>query len=119
MTNKLAYADVKNRAGAFVSPTLESVTAAAAAAAGNMPDDFRVSITDAVAADAYPISSFTWLLIPSTIADADKGATFVAFLEWMLVEGQTFTKPLGYAPLPASVVAKEQAAIGKVSVAHP
>ena len=117
--NKLSYAEIKNRAGSFVSPTLESVTAAAAAAVANMPDDFRVSITDAAAPDAYPIASFTWLLVPSTIADAEKGRTIVAFLKWMLVDGQTYTKPLGYAPLPESVIAKEQAAIGKVLVAAP
>lgn len=117
--NKLPYADIKNGAGAFVSPTLESVTAAAAAATANMPDDFRVSITNAVATDAYPIASFTWLLVPSTIADAEKGKTIVAFLDWMLVAGQTYTKPLGYAPLPAAVVAKEKAAIGKVRVGAP
>jgi len=117
--NKLPYAAIKNRAGNFVTPTLESVTAAAAATAAQMPDDFRVSITDAAAPDAYPIASFTWLLVPSTIADAGKGRTIVAFLKWMLVEGQAYTTPLGYAPLPGAVVTKEQAAIGKVVVAAP
>ncbi len=117
--NKLPYAAVKNRAGAFVTPTLESVTAAAAAAAGNMPADFRVSITDAAAPGAYPISSFTWLLVPSQIADAEKGQAIVGFLGWMLADGQTFTKPLGYAPLPAAVVAMERTAIGKVRTGTP
>jgi phosphate transport system substrate-binding protein len=114
--NKLPYAGIRNRAGKFVVPTLESVTAAAADAAANMPDDFRVSITDPTSADAYPIASFTWLLIPSSIADADKGRAIVQFLQWMLVDGQTYTKPLGYAPLPDAVVAKERQAIGKIRV---
>jgi phosphate transport system substrate-binding protein len=81
-----------------------------------MPDDFRVSITDPTSADAYPIASFTWLLIPSSIADADKGRAIVQFLQWMLVDGQTYTKPLGYAPLTDAVVAKERQAIGKIRV---
>ncbi len=117
--NKLPYAEIRNRAGSFVTPTLESVTAAAAGAAGNMPDDFRVSITDAAAPDAYPIASFTWLLIPSTIGDADKGPHIVKFLGWMLEDGQKYTKPLGYAPLPDAVIAKERQAIAKVRVATP
>src|SRR5262252_1354300 len=71
--NKLPYGDVRNRAGKFVTATLDSVTAAASTAAANMPEDFRVSITDAAGADAYPIASFTWLLIPTKIADHDKG----------------------------------------------
>jgi len=78
--NKLPYADIKNRTGNFVTPTLESVTAAAAATAAKMPEDFRVSITDPAAADAYPIASFTWLLVPSRIADADKGKAIIDFL---------------------------------------
>ncbi len=115
--NKLPYAEIKNRSGAFVTPTLESVTAAAAAT--TMPPDFRVSITDPAAPDAYPIASFTWLLIPSTLPDAEKGQAIVKFLGWMLGDGQTFTKPLGYAPLPDAVVAMERQAIVKVRVATP
>jgi phosphate transport system substrate-binding protein len=115
--NKLPYAEVKNRSGSFVTPTLESVTAAAAAT--TMPPDFRVSITDPAAPDAYPIASFTWLLIPSVLPDAEKGQAIVKFLGWMLGEGQAFTKPLGYAPLPDSVIAMERQAIGKVRVATP
>src|SRR5689334_5749703 len=99
--NKIPYGDVENKSGAFVSATLESVTAAAAAAAANMPADFRVSITDAPGKDAYPIASFTWLLIPSRIANPAKGAAITGFLDWMLGNGQTFAAPLGYAPLPA------------------
>jgi phosphate transport system substrate-binding protein len=112
--NKLPYAEIKNRAGRYVVPTLESVTAAAAGS--SMPDDFRVSITDAAAPEAYPIASFTWLLIPSAIADQEKGSAIVQFLGWMLTEGQTYTKPLGYAPLPDAVIALEQKAIQKIRV---
>ncbi len=117
--NKLPYASIKNRSGAFVSPTLESVTAAAAAAAASMPPDFRVSITDPAAAEAYPIASFTWLLVPSQIADAEKGQAIVGFLGWMLGDGQGYAKALGYAPLPAAVVAMERTAIGKVRTGTP
>jgi len=117
--NKLPYAEIKNRAGNFVSPSLESVTAAAAAASAKMPEDFRVSITDPSAPDAYPIASFTWLLVPSRIADADKGKAIIDFLGWMLAEGQAFTKPLGYAPLPDAVAAMEKKAIAKVQAGAP
>jgi phosphate transport system substrate-binding protein len=116
LQNKLPYADVRNRAGRFVSPTLESVTAAASAAAAKMPEDFRVSITDPSAADAYPISSFTWLLIPSRIADKDKGEAIKRFLDWMLTEGQTMAAPLNYAPLPPAVVEMEKKALDKITV---
>jgi phosphate transport system substrate-binding protein len=114
--NKLPYGDVRNRSGKFVQPTLESVTAAAAAAAANMPDDFRVSITDPAGADAYPIASFTWLLIPTRIADTDKGNAIKKFLGWMLTDGQQLTAPLNYAPLPEPVVAREQKALGAIQV---
>jgi phosphate transport system substrate-binding protein len=114
--NKLPYGDVRNRSGRFVQATLESVTAAAAAAAQSMPEDFRVSITDAAAPDAYPISSFTWLLVPTRIADADKGAAIKKFLGWMLGEGQQLAPPLQYAPLPPSVVALEQRALDRIQV---
>jgi phosphate transport system substrate-binding protein len=113
---KLPVASVRNRAGSFVEPTLDSVTAAAAAAAANMPADFRVSITDAVAPDAYPIASFTWLLIPTRIEDPAKGKAITSFLEWMLADGQKYAKDLGYAPLPASVIAQEQKALSKITV---
>ena len=116
LQNKLPYGDVRNKAGKFVEATLESVTAAASAAAANMPDDFRVSITDPAGADAYPIASFTWLLIPTRIPDADKGAALRRFLDWMLVDGQRLAPPLNYAPLPATVVALEQKALGKIQV---
>jgi phosphate transport system substrate-binding protein len=114
--NKLPYGDVQNRSGRFVQASLESVTAAAAAVAGNMPADFRVSITDPAGADAYPIASFTWLLVPSRIPNTDRGGAIKHFLSWMLTDGQRFAPPLSYAPLPESVITLEQQAIGKVQV---
>ncbi len=114
--NKLPYGDVRNRSGKYVQPTLETVTAAAAAASASMPDDFRVSITDAAGADAYPIASFTWLLVPTRIADAEKGATLKKFLDWMLADGQQLAAPLNYAPLPPTVIALEQKALSRIQV---
>jgi phosphate transport system substrate-binding protein len=114
LQNKMPYGRVRNAAGAFVKPELDTVTAAAAGAAANMPDDFRVSITNAPGNNAYPISSFTWLLIPSRIQDQAKRKVLVDFLKWMLGPGQRMTEGLSYAPLPAPVVAKELKAISKV-----
>jgi phosphate transport system substrate-binding protein len=112
--NKMTYAKVQNSAGNFVKADLNSVTAAAAAAAKNMPEDFRVSITNAPGADAYPIASFTWLLIPAKIEDQAKKAAITDFLRWMLTDGQSMAEQLSYAKLPAEVVAMEQKAIGAI-----
>lgn len=112
LQNKLAYGKVRNAAGVFVKPDLKSVTAAAAAA--GMPADFRVSITNPPGKDAYPISSFTWLLVPTKIDDQKKRTIITNFLHWMLANGQKMAAPLGYAPLPASVVAKEVKAISLI-----
>lgn len=102
--NALPYAAMKNKAGRFVEPTLESVTAAAAGASKTMPGDLRVSITDAEGNDSYPISGFTWLLVYQKMKDKEKGAALVNFLKWALSDGQTFAKELLYAPLPSTVV---------------
>jgi phosphate transport system substrate-binding protein len=110
--NKLPYGLVKNASGAFVKATLEGVSAAAAGA--SIPDDFRVSITNAPGPAAYPISSFTWLLIPAKIDDAAKREAIKGFLAWMLASGQQFCEPLSYAKLPKEVVAREQKAIALV-----
>jgi phosphate transport system substrate-binding protein len=110
--NKMSYGKVRNASGEFVQASLASVTAAAAGTA--MPDDFRVSITNAPGKGVYPISSFTWLLIPSKIADPTKKKAIKDFLVWMLADGQTMTEALSYAPLPKSVVAKEVKAIEKI-----
>ena len=113
--NKLAYGDVKNAAGSFVKAGLASVTEAAAGAAKDMPADFRVSITNAPGKKSYPISTFTWLLIPSEIPDAKKAATIKALLAWMLADGQKFAAGLWYAPLPKEVVAKEIKQIAQIN----
>lgn len=112
--NKLPYGVVENAAGNFVKADLASVTAAAAGAAANMPADFRVSITNAPGKTAYPISSFTWLLVPSKIPDAAKKKALVDFLHWMLGPGQNLTSELSYAELPKQVVAQELKAISKI-----
>ncbi|HEX4228227.1 MAG TPA: phosphate ABC transporter substrate-binding protein PstS [Bryobacteraceae bacterium] len=110
--NKLPYALVKNSSGAFIKPDLASTTAAAAGVV--MPPDFRVSITNSSNKAAYPISTFTWLLIPSHFSDAAKGKAIVAFLHWAITKGQGEVESLDYAKLPSSVVAKEEVAIGKI-----
>lgn len=105
-----------NRAGRFPLPTLESITAAARAVADHMPADFRVSITDAEAPDAYPSSSFTWLLVPARIPDAQKGGAMKTFLEWMLADGQALAPSLLYPPLPQQVIDLERKAIEQIAV---
>src|SRR5436305_772377 len=99
--NKMPYADVKNSAGEFVKPTLESVTAALATA--NIPDDFRFSMTNAPGKDAYPIAGATWLLVYQQQKDATKGKKLVEFLKWALTKGEAMAKDLDYASLPESV----------------
>jgi phosphate transport system substrate-binding protein len=111
--NKIPYGTVQNSSGSFVKASLDSVTAAAASAP-KMPADFRVSITNAPGKDAYPISSFTWLLIPSQSKDAAKGKILADFLTWMVADGQKMTADLTYAPLPDSVAAKVKDAIKQV-----
>jgi phosphate transport system substrate-binding protein len=108
--NNISYGSVRNSAGNFVKASLESVTAAAASAP-KMPADFRVSITNAPGKDAYPISSFTWLLVPQQSKDTAKAKVLADFLNWMVTDGQKLTSALSYAPLPESVVQKEKEAI--------
>jgi phosphate transport system substrate-binding protein len=107
MQNKIPFADVKNASGKFVTPSLAGVTAAAAASK-EMPDDFRVSITNAPGAASYPISTFTWMLIPSEIKDPAKKKAITGFLTWMLADGQKDAPSLSYAPLPPAVAEKEK-----------
>ena len=111
---KMAYGYVKNAAGTFLKADLSTVTDAAAGAAKDMPEDFRVSITNSPGKNAYPISSFTWLLVPTHIADAAKAKSIKEFLGWMLADGQKLAAGLSYAPLPKEVVAKEIAQIKKI-----
>jgi phosphate transport system substrate-binding protein len=113
LQNKMSYGSVQNKAGQFITASLDSVTAAATGVA--MPDDFRVSITNADGANAYPIASFTWLLLYQHPKDAARVKAMVDFLKWALTDGQKFAPSLGYAPLPQPVVAKEMQALAKVS----
>ncbi|MFO0587734.1 MAG: phosphate ABC transporter substrate-binding protein PstS [Polyangiaceae bacterium] len=106
MQNKMAMASLKNKAGKFVAPTLEGITAAAAGASAKMPEDLRISIVDAEGDAAYPISGFTYILLYGKQTDAAKGKALVGFLNWALADGQKLTSPLDYAPLPAEVVEK-------------
>jgi phosphate transport system substrate-binding protein len=116
MKNDIPFAALQNHDGKWVNASLAGVTAAAAGAAANMPDDFRVSITDAPGADSYPISSFTWLLIYKNESDKVKGQAIVKFLKWCLTDGQQYAAPLDYAPLPAAVVQKELLQINQINV---
>jgi len=110
--NNIPYGVVKNHAGNFIKASLESTTEAAATA--KMPADFRVSITDAPGKNAYPICSFTWLLIPQTAKDPAKGKIIADFLQWMATQGQSMAQQLTYAPLPKAVVDKVLVAIKTV-----
>jgi phosphate transport system substrate-binding protein len=94
---------VKNTSGKFLKASTEGVTAAAASAAKNMPPDYRISITNAPGPESYPISSFTWLLIPTRASDASKTKALVGFLNWMLDHGENEAASLSYAPLPKQV----------------
>lgn len=111
--NKIPFGSVRNSSGNFVKASLESVTAAAASAP-KMPADFRVSITNAPGKEAYPISSFTWLLIPAPSKDANKGKILHDFLGWMVTDGQQMTSALSYAPLPDNVAAKVKETIKQI-----
>lgn len=111
--NKIPYGSVRNSAGSFLKASLDGVTAAAASAP-KMPADFRVSITNAPGKNAYPISSFTWMLIPTQSKDPAKGKILADFLNWMLADGQKMTTALDYAPLPENVAAKVKQTIKQV-----
>jgi len=116
LQNKIAYGSVQNMAGEFAKATVQSVTAAAAAAAGQMPADFRVSITNAPGKGVYPISSFTWLLLYENPKDKARSRTMVDFVKWALTDGQKFCAGLGYAPLPDAVVKLEMATLQKIKI---
>lgn len=106
VSNRLPVASIRNAAGQFVAPTLDAVTAAAASARLDPNTDFRVSITNAAGAAAYPIASYTWLLVKRDTPDAAKAKSMKDFLTWMITpEAQGMARTLGYAPLPDEVVA--------------
>jgi phosphate transport system substrate-binding protein len=116
MQNKIAYGSVQNMAGEFTKATVDSVTAAAGAAAGKMPPDFRVSITNAPGKGVYPIASFTWILLYENPKDKKLAKPMLEFMKWAITDGQKFAGGLGYAPLPAEVVKLEMAALDKIKV---
>ena len=114
--NKISVGTVQNSTGAFIAPSVDSVTAAAAGAAASMPADFRVSITNAPGADAYPISSFTWLLLYEEPQDKTQGRQMQEFLRWALSDGQKMAPALGYARLPQPVIDMELKALEQLKV---
>jgi phosphate transport system substrate-binding protein len=116
LQNQISYGMVQNLAGNFVAASTESVTAAAAGAAQEMPADFRVSITNAPGEAAYPISSFTWLLLYEDSEDKAKARIMVDFIKWALTDGQKFARELGYAPLPQVVVDMETKALQTIKL---
>jgi phosphate transport system substrate-binding protein len=113
MQNHITFGEVKNASGNWVKASIAGVTEAAASVK-TMPADYRVSITNAPGANAYPISSFTWLLVPINATDKAKGAVLKDFLNWMLNSGQNEVSSLYYAPLPKSVVDKEHATVNSL-----
>jgi len=114
VSNNIPYGSVKNSSGNFVKADLASVSAAAAAVAKTMPEDFRVSITNPPGKTAYPIASFTWLLIPEKFSDTAKRDAIKGFLDWMLADGQDYAEQLTYAKLPKEVIVKEKKALAKI-----
>ncbi len=115
VTNRLPAAAIRNRTGRFVEPSIESTTAAAAGAAAAMPADFRVSLTDPPGADAYPVASFTWLLVYREQPDEARGRALVKFLWWAVHDGQRYAADLLYAPLPAPVVGRIEARLREIT----
>jgi phosphate transport system substrate-binding protein len=113
--NKLPVGSVKNAAGKFTEPTIASTTAAASGAAKTMPDDFRVSLTNPPGDEAYPVASFTWILVYKDQANEAKGRALAKFLWWMSHEGQKYADDLLYAPLPAPVVKQIEAKIKQIT----
>jgi phosphate transport system substrate-binding protein len=114
LQNHMDYGLVRNAAYKYVKASTAGVTAAAAADAKNIPADYRVSITNAPGADSYPISSFTWLLIPQQWQDKGKETAFVDFLHWMLAKGESEASSMAYAPLPGAVAAREAKTITEI-----
>jgi phosphate transport system substrate-binding protein len=115
LQNKLPVAQVKNASGAFVTPSIDSVNAAAAASAANTPDDLRVSITNAEGAQVYPISSYTYILVYKNQKDASKGKALVDFLWWAIHDGEGMAKDLNYSPLPADIVKRTEAKLNSIT----
>jgi len=113
--NNLPAALIKNAGGKFIAPSIDAVTAAAAATSTQTPDDLRVSITNSTGADAYPISSYTYILAYKDQKNAEKGKALVDFLWWGIHDGEQFAKDLQYAPLPAEIVKRAEAKISSIT----
>jgi len=113
--NKLPYSSLKNKAGNYVMPTFDAVSAAAAGFIADMPKDLRVEITNADGKDSWPISGFTWLLVYKDMKDKQKAQAIVNFLKWALTDGEKYAKDLYYAPLPKEVVKLDQNKISQIS----
>jgi phosphate transport system substrate-binding protein len=116
--NRLPFASMRNPAGEYVLPTIESVTAAAAGVTQRLPEntDYRISIVNAPGDGAYPISSFTWIILYQNQPDTDKGQKLIDFLRWALREGEASAAALDYAPLPAEMVARLEQRLGTVTL---
>lgn len=113
--NNLPVALIKNKSGNFVEPSLDAITAAAAESSATTPADLRVSITDASGANAYPISSYTYILVYKDQKDATKGKLLVDFLWWGIHDGEKFARDLSYAPLPDEIVKRAEAKINSIT----
>ena len=107
--------EIKNKAGNYVEPTLDAITAAAAESSASTPEDLRVSITDAGGAQAYPVSSYTYVLVYKDQKDAAKGKLLVDFLWWGIHDGEKYAKDLSYAPLPEEIVKRAEAKINSIT----
>jgi phosphate transport system substrate-binding protein len=116
LQNKLTYGSVQNTSGEFVRASIDAVSSAAASVAPTMPADFRVSITNAPGTDAYPIASFTWLLIYEDGGNPANARALVNFVRWALKDGRSFARDLGYAPVPDNVLDMEMKALDSVRV---
>jgi len=110
----LKQCSVRNRTGRFVTPSPDSLTAAATYMVNSIPSDFRVSLVNAPGPDAYPIASFIWLVVPDRFSDPNKKEAAGSFLSWVLTQGQSYAAPSGYAPLPRDLAARAQAQIGRI-----
>jgi phosphate transport system substrate-binding protein len=111
-------AEIRNSSGHFIAPTIASITAAAAGVADTLPvdTDYRISIVNAPGADAYPIASFTWILLYQQQPDAEKGRKLVDFLRWAVTEGQQYAADLHYAPLPPAIVTGVQKRLDSIVI---
>ena len=113
--NNLAYADIKNKSGNFITPSIESTTAAIEGKLNSMPEDFRVSLVNPDGADAYPIAGVTWILVYKNQTDKVKGKKIVEFLHWALKDGQKYSAELLYAPLPDALIKKIEEKVDRIS----